>query len=182
MKTGRCLRLKYVDIIFLFALEVSAVRSSRAACYSTPSKAVDALVTDSSISPGLEKDGYRVTRIESDPVLGQRWVMIARCDRPGWPGFAFPANGAKLRTPAQEPEKSILGSVGTVPVVRAGDVVRIWKQESLLRIEVTGVSEQSGGLGNTIRVRLLRRSTDDQSIPEQLSGVIRGASDVEMQP
>src|SRR5579862_6942561 len=102
MKTGRCLRLKYVDIIFLFALEVLAARSSRAACYSTPNRAVDALVTDSSISPVLEKDGYRVTRIESDPVLGRRWVMIARCGHPGWPGFALLANGAQLRPSPQE--------------------------------------------------------------------------------
>jgi hypothetical protein len=37
-------------------------------------------------------------------------------------------------------------------------------------------------VGKTILVRLLRRNTDDQSIPEQFSGVIRGPSDVEMQP
>ena len=53
----------------------------------------------------------------------------------------------------------------TAPVVRAGDIVRLWRQESSLRIEVAGVSEESGGLGKTIRVRLLRRNTDDQSMP-----------------
>ena len=72
--------------------------------------------------------------------------------------------------------------ISTAPVVRAGDIVRLWRQESFLRIEVAGMSEESGGLGKTIRVRLLRRNTDDQSIPEQFSGVIRGPSDVEMQP
>jgi hypothetical protein len=55
-------------------------------------------------------------------------------------------------------------------------------QEGVLRIEAAGVSEESGGLGKTIRVRLLRRNTDDQSIAKQFSGVIRGPLDVEMQP
>jgi hypothetical protein len=66
--------------------------------------------------------------------------------------------------------------------VRAGDIVMLWKQENLLRIEVTGISEESGSLGKTIRVRLLRRTTDDQFAQEQFSGIIRGPSDVEMQP
>jgi hypothetical protein len=60
--------------------------------------------------------------------------------------------------------------------------VRLWKQEDLLRIEVAGVSEESAGLGQTVRVRLLRGNTDDQSISEHFSGVVRGPSNVEMLP
>ena len=75
----------------------------------------------------------------------------------------------------------MVDSIRTAPIVRAGDVVRLWKQESSLRIELAGVSEESGGLGKTIRVRLLRRNTDEQSVPEQFSGIIRGPLDVEMQ-
>jgi hypothetical protein len=67
-------------------------------------------------------------------------------------------------------------------VVHAGDIVRLWKQEDLLRIEVAGVSEETGGLGKIIRVRLLRRNADDQAIQERFSGIVRGPSDVEMQP
>jgi flagella basal body P-ring formation protein FlgA len=72
--------------------------------------------------------------------------------------------------------------VSTISIVHAGDRVRLWKQEDFLRIEVSGVSEESGGLGTTIRVRLLHRNTDDQSIHDQFSGIVRGPSDVEMQP
>jgi hypothetical protein len=61
-------------------------------------------------------------------------------------------------------------------------MVQLWRRESLLRIEVVGISEESGGLGKTIRVRLLPRNTDDQAVPEQVSGVVRGPSNVEMQP
>ena len=79
-------------------------------------------------------------------------------------------------------ERSVTGGFRTAPVVRAGDVVRLWRHEGVLRIEVAAVSEESGGLGKTIRVRLLRRNTDDQSIAKLFSGVIRGPLDVEMQP
>jgi hypothetical protein len=156
--------------------------SSRAACYSTPRASIDALVANSSSFPALNDDGYRVTRIESDPVLGLRWAMIVRCGHPEWPLVALPANGASSIALTKERERSVSDTLSTVPIVRAGDIVRLWRQERLMRIEVAGVSEESGGLGKVIRVRLLHKNTDDQSIPEQFSGIIRGPLDVEMQP
>jgi hypothetical protein len=154
---------------------------SRAACYSTPRAAIDALIANSSFSPLLENDGYRVTRIQADQVLGRRWAMISRCDHPEWPVLALPANEASSLPSTREMESAVTSGFRTDPLVRAGDVVRLWKQEGVLRIEVPGISEESGGLGKTIRVRLLRRNTDDLSIPKQFSGVIRGPLDVEMQ-
>jgi hypothetical protein len=67
-------------------------------------------------------------------------------------------------------------------VVHAGDNVRLWKQESVLRFEVSGVAEETGGLGAIIRVRLAHKNNDGQSIPEEFSGVIRAQSDVEILP
>jgi hypothetical protein len=183
MRSAHCSRFRYVSVISLFALQgVYMASSALAVCYSTPRMAVDANAMSPSSSPTLKKDGYRVTKIGSDPVLGQRWAMIASCGHPEWPAFALATNGATSLTSPQEAQRSLADGVRTAPVIRAGDIVRLWKQEKLLRIEVAGVSEESGGLGKTIRVRLLHRNTDDQSIPEQFSGVIRGPSDVEMQP
>ena len=183
MRNTLCSRPRCVGIIALFTLQgISMAGSPRAACYSTPSKAIDALVANSSYSPALENNGYRVTRIERDQVLGLRWAMIARCGHPEWPLVALPANGASSIALTQEKERSVSGALSSTPVVRAGDIVRLWRQERLLRIEVAGVSEESGGLGKTIRVRLLHRNTDDRFIPEQFLGVIRGPLDVEMQP
>jgi hypothetical protein len=171
-----------VGVVSLFTLQgISMASSSRAVCYSTPRKAIDAL-GNSSYSSALKDDGYRVIKIESDRVLGLRWAMIARCGHPEWPLVALPANGASSVALTQETERSVSDGLSTTPVVRAGDIVRLWRRESLLRIEVTGVSEESGCLGKTIRVRLLHRNTDDQFIPEQFLGVIRGPLDVEMQP
>ena len=169
-----------VGFIFLITLEAMS-RSSPAACYSTPQAAIDAFVANPSFAPASENNGYRVARIELDKVLALGWAMIARCDHPEWPAIAFRANGVDWFDLPQARERSLADSVGTAPIVRAGDVVRLWRQESSLRIELAGVSEESGGLGKTVRVRLLHRNTDEKSIPEQFSGIIRGPLDVEMQ-
>jgi flagella basal body P-ring formation protein FlgA len=106
--------------------------------------------------------------------------MVIRCDHPEWPAVAIPLRDPilPLRLREQERAKDIPGSV----VIRAGEIVRLWRQETSLRIEVAGISEGNGGLGDQIKVRLLRRNTDDQSIGEQFSGIVRGPSDVEMKP
>jgi hypothetical protein len=183
MRNSRCFWLRCVGIAALLILQgMSMLNSSQAECYSTPHTALDALAANSSFSPTLKNDGYRVTRIESDQVLGQRWAMIAHCGHSEWPVFALPANGASLPASPHGVKHFVSENLRTTLLVRAGDVVRLWRQESLLRIEVAGVAEESGGLGKTIRVRLLHRSTEDQSIPEQFAGVIRGPANVEMQP
>jgi hypothetical protein len=152
---------------------------ARGACYSTPDAAIEAVKPGSSLSPVSDGRGYRVTGIQSDPVLGHRWAMIASCDHPGWPVFSLRVHANDLvATPLKTHEEGL--SVGAV--VHVGDIVRLWKQEDFLRIEVAGVSEDNGGLGKTIRVRLLRRDTDEQMTQEQMSGIVRGPLDVEMQP
>jgi hypothetical protein len=182
MSKSLCSQFRSVRLIsLLIILGIFLARVAAATCYSTPRIAVDAVVTSSLFPSALKNGGYRITNIQSDPVLGQTWAMIASCGHPEWPAFALPANRSVLKA-HQETKRSLTEGVRTGPVVRAGEIVRLWRQESLLRIEVTGVSEESGGLGKTIRVRLLRRNTDDRSIEQQFSGVVRGPSSVEIQP
>jgi hypothetical protein len=106
--------------------------------------------------------------------------MVIRCDHPEWPAVAVPLSDSilPLRVRGQESAKNIQPAV----VIHAGEIVRLWKKETSLRIEVAGISEGNGGLGDPIKVRLLRRSIDDQSREEQFSGIVRGPSDVEMRP
>jgi hypothetical protein len=183
MNNRVCSQLRYFALLCFLTLQCISMTSwAQATCYSTPQMAIVATGTSSLFPAETESSGYRVSKIQADPVLGQRWGMITRCDHPEWPAFALPANGASSLRARQEVEHSLIEGVRTAPVVRTGDIVRLWRQESFLRIEVAGVSEDSGGLGKTIRVRLLRRNTDDQSIPEQFFGVVRGPSNVEIQP
>src|SRR5712672_2348441 len=103
---------KYVGIVSLFALQgMSMPNSSRAACYSTPRAAIDAIIANPSFSPASKNDGYRVARIESDRVLGQRWAMIARCGHPEWPVVALPANAPSLVSLTREAMRSTIESL-----------------------------------------------------------------------
>jgi hypothetical protein len=165
-------------------LSISAAATAgfaQAACYSTPRAATDAIRPGSALSPVSEGAGYRVTGTQSDPVLGRRWAIVSSCDHTEWPVSAIQISGSDPAAPSQT-KRIPVTSVRSIPVVHAGDIVRLWKQEDLLRIEVAGVSEETGGLGKIIRVRLLRRNPYDQAIQERFSGIVRGPSDVEMQP
>lgn len=124
-----------------------------------------------------EDKGYRVASVRWDPVLQQSWATVVNCGHPERPGISLRTKEAGQRPAALSAEVHEEQS----PLVRAGDVVELWRQEDLLRIEVSGVAEQSGMMGQTIRVRLLRRQGSNQSVEEQFNGVVRGRADVEMQ-
>src|SRR5271156_734656 len=140
---------RFVGAITLLTLHgLSVEPSARATCYNTPLAAIDTPVTNSSFSPVLDRHGYRVTGVQLDPVLGQRWAMIDSCEHPEWPAFVLPMKGKGPLITTQEHYSA--EAVRAVPLIRAGDIVRLWKQENFLRIEIVGVSEESGGLGKTI--------------------------------
>jgi hypothetical protein len=161
---------------------MGGVVSARAACYSTPTAAVNSMKLSSSL-PSLTEGGYQVTSIQTDPILGQRWAMIASCDHPERPAFSVQTEGpdAAEHSLVSGPQ-TVLNSTHAAPVIHVGDRVRLWRQEAVLRIELAGVAEENGSLGKLIRVRLLRRNTDDQSTQTEFAGIVRGKSDVEMQP
>ena len=183
MSTRLSTRIKRACTSSLLALQATLVASSASGvCYRTPLIASEAAAAPSSFVPVPESSGYRLAKITPDPVLGQRWAMIASCRHPEWPAVALPANGPGPAITRQGTADSLKNLNKAAPVVRAGEIVRLWRQESLLRIEVAGVSEESGSVGKTIRVRLLHSNTDGQSAPEEFSGVVRGPSDVEIQP
>ena len=129
-----------------------------------------------------EQGGFRVTSTRWDPILHQRWAQVASCDHPEWPPVELPAN-ASLKAASSRPSEQ--GSEASLlplqPVVRAGDIVQLWSQEDVLRIEVAAIAEQSGALGKPIRVRLMQRGTLGRQTEEQFIGVVRGPHDVEMQ-
>lgn len=149
------------------------------ACAATPAAAARLAGTKGVPSAIAEDKGYRVASVRWDPVMQQSWATIVSCEHPEWPGVSLRAGD---ETGNVHRELSAQMREERVPLVRAGDVVELWRQEDLLRIEVSGVAEQSGSLGETIRVRLLRRQGSNQSVEEQFSGVVRGRADVEMQP
>jgi hypothetical protein len=183
MKLSFCLLIRRLLCwtVALIMAGFTATGSAQGTCYSTPNVAIDAVKPGSALLPASKSGGYRVTGIQSDLVLGRTWAIVANCDHAEWPVLAVQTSGSDPVAPSKMSQMSI-SSIRSAPVVHVGDVVRLWKQDDLLRIEVAGVSEESGGFGKTVRVRLLHRNMDDQTIPETLSGVVRGPSDVEIQP
>lgn len=159
----------------------SAAFAMTTECAATPAAAVRTVGTASPDVPVAEGEGYRVTSVRWDPVLRDSWATIASCGHPEWPEFSLRVGETdhashSLSTQVRQ-ERS-----ATVPVVHAGDIVQLWRQEDLLRLEVVGVAEESGSVGETIRVRLVHRNDSNQAAEEQFTGVVRGRADVEMQP
>jgi Chaperone for flagella basal body P-ring formation len=177
-----CSRICSIGILSVCAAQSAIVNASvRASCFGTPQAAVDAVFSDYLSTPLLNGGGYRVTAIQLDPVLGKRWVSITNCGHPDWPFFVLPAPG-KQKVPIFQGQPREISQGQAEFVVRAGDGVRLWRQEGFVRIEVRGVSEENGKLGGTIRVRMLPDNTSEGRIPDDLNGVVRGRSDVEMLP
>jgi len=149
-----------------------------ASCYGTPRAAIEAAQAIGETALKADKGGYKVVQARTDPLLGQRWVMVARCDHPEWPLLALPVT----TNPSMEPAK-LQSTIDLSPVVvHAGETVRLWRREPMLQIEVAGISEQNGRLGKTVRVRLLGGGSESSSSPQEFTGVVQGPADVEMQP
>ena len=128
------------------------------------------------VSAASDGGGYRITGIQTDPVLGQRWALIANCNHPEWPTIALPIH----RQP--QTAEPYAESTPLAPIIHIGDTARLWRQEAFLRIETAGIAEENGYPGKTIRVRLLHRGEDEPFTQQQIAGIVRGPADVEMQP
>ncbi|MEO6815433.1 MAG: flagella basal body P-ring formation protein FlgA [Edaphobacter sp.] len=165
-------------LIVLAGLQSAGATAFAAGCARTPAAAARLAGVNISDSSMPEDKGYRVTSVRWDPVMQQSWATIVSCEHPEWPGVSLRTRDAN-NTPSG---LSAAAHEQRSPIIRAGDVVELWRQEDLLRIEVAAVAEQSGGVGETIRVRLVRRPGTNQAAEEQFNGVIRGREDVEMQP
>ena len=161
----------------LSASHLSLVAVAQAECYPTPQAAI---AGSQSTSSGVQNDagGYHVVRTDTDSLLRRSWVTVASCDHPEWPAWILAASARPLIRPARLPSDS----ASSLVVIHAGDPVRLWRQEAFLRIQVAGISEQTGIVGQTIRVRLAAARDAGSSQPEERSGIVQGRSDVEMRP
>jgi hypothetical protein len=173
------LRLRRVCWISLMVVQgFPMCHATPSLCYRTPHEAVETVISDSFFYPTLNGKGYRVIKLEEDPILHQRWALIGDCNHPEWIALTFPVRELDGATAFKMGQ----GLVRALPVIRAGDIVQLWMQEDLLRIEMAGVSEDNGSLGNTIRVHSLYGNANGMSPPAQFTGVVRGPLNVEIQP
>lgn len=67
-------------------------------------------------------------------------------------------------------------------LVHAGDPVKLWRQDATVRIEMSGIAEQSGRDGDHVTVRITRQTEEYGMTVERFAGIVRGSGDVEMEP
>jgi flagella basal body P-ring formation protein FlgA len=66
-------------------------------------------------------------------------------------------------------------------LVHAGDRVRLWMQDEMVRIEMSGVVEQSARGGDRVMVQIMQHSDDVGMTVERIPGIVRSTGDVEME-
>jgi len=141
------------------------------------------------------RGGYRRQGTFYDYTLGRTWTVLVSCGHPEMPRLAIdpgaPQSGeladrglaiagpalVPQTTEALSPSPSLrYASATPSPPARpvlAGSRVRLWKQDSQVRIEMAGVALESGGIGVPVRVRMPVGG-------QVLRGVVRGPGSVEL--
>jgi hypothetical protein len=132
-------------------------------------------------SSACAPQGYKVIARTWDAALGRSWVLRQDCAHPAWPARLTPAptaappisRAALFQQEAPPPVRPLL--------VHAGDPVRLWQQDATVRIEMTGVAEQSARAGERVVVRITRQTDEAGLTVQRIPGVVRAAGDVEME-
>lgn len=166
--------------VSLFTARNSIAAPTEFACARTPSLAlgISSLPATAGVMAGQE--GYRVKIVRWDPLLKQRWAVVASCDHPERPSIAMQVSDERLEAVHPNLESRRQTTQSPFPIVHAGDLVQLWKQEQNLRIKVAGRAEENGAAGSRVRVRLIPSGFDIG--PEHtFIGIVRGPSDVEIE-
>ena len=139
--------------------------------------------------------GYRLQSTRWDALLQRGWATVVSCDHPERPGItvamvdparealatALPASIAAPGTAVVARPVSVVRGP-TVPVVRAGDVVHVFRNEEMAQIEFSGVAQANGNPGDVIRVRIKHAVSDEPIQDQYIAAVVRGPRLLEMQP
>jgi len=163
-----------VLIVGLHASSAIAATPLRSGCWATRALALEPALA----RPTESLRGFRVTALRWDPLLQQQWAIVSSCERPELPSLTLPVPEKISR------HKGVTKT--SLSIVHSGDVVRVWSQETFVRIEMTGVAEENAALGDRVRIHLLRPPTavfegaDFAANTETLFGVARGAHEVEI--
>jgi hypothetical protein len=179
----KVLRFAWFTTVVGAAASAATVSLSGQTCSPTPAEAVRSGSSSLPISATASGIGYRVAALRWDPLLRQKWALIASCGHPERPLIAVPVpthDRAPLLQADSDP--AITNSPRPLlPVVHAGDLVHLRSQEATFRIELAGIAQESAATGQRVRVRILRSDLADGGPPQTVSGVVRGLRDVEIE-
>jgi len=152
----------------------SMLSSSQAAeCYSTPT-ALDALVTKNFVLFNLKE-----RRLPSDKDrVGPSVRTEMGDDCPLWSSrmavIAVPANGLTSFASPQKAERFVAEGSRSLPVVRAGEVVQLWRRKAFCVLKLLRLSEEVVVWVRPFECDCYTGNRRSSQVPEQVSGVIRG--------
>ncbi len=165
-------------------LAAKADEASVLPCAETPAAAVAAFESGAKLA-GAE--GYRVTSLRRDAVLGMNWAAVERCGHPGWPALAM---ASKMTPPPAPNEIAAIRAGGRMPggglverrapLVRIGETVRLWQEDRNVRLQLPAVSEEDGAVGDRVRLHVGARQAGGDTL-RTVYGRVRGTGDVEME-
>jgi hypothetical protein len=148
-----------------------------------PGTAVAQAQAVAAVQAGCGAQGYRVVARQWDVLLGRSWELRQECAHPEWPARLVAGSAAGTGATARDGVAGTKEVAQIVPplLVHAGERVRLWSQDERVRIEMSGVVEQSARGGERVVVQIARQSEDSGMTVERIGGIVRGAGDVEME-
>jgi hypothetical protein len=170
-----------VSALVAIASTVSCSRAfaGNSVCARTPELALKATSAHGGVKNTSGEDGYRIKAVRWDPLLSQHWAMIESCQHPERPVVALPLSEFAPKSISALAHRGDQSAPLPFPVIHAGDLVQMWRQEQDLRIEIAGRAEESAAIGSRVRIRLLR-SGFEFGTEQIVTGIVRGPGDVEI--
>jgi hypothetical protein len=131
----------------------------------------------------LAAQGWVLREVHWDPILRHAWEVFADPTHPERPTIAVLSGGAEQEVARGLAEAHAYAVAAAVPVVRVGDRVVLWSAEKNLRLQLAAVAQENGAIGDHIRLSIPGAAWDNSPNSQQaVRGVVRSASDVEMEP
>jgi hypothetical protein len=158
-------------MVFLMMLLSAGFARAEVSCFRTPAQAVAGVGEQ-------EGGGYRLERVRRDAVGGKTWARVRSCAHPEWPGVVVRGldGGLESSTSHGRDDKAV-ANMGH-PEIVAGKRVRVVSGDAMVRLEMTGVAQSSGHVGELIPVRILAPGGDGAGRIER--AVVRSAELLEL--
>lgn len=139
-------------------------------CFRTPSQAA--------VQVGeAEGGGFRLEFVRVDRLSGRSWATVRSCVHPEWPAVLVPGLVPVSDSSAQV-HAIKAGAAMQPPDMVGGQTVRVVQADSMVRIEMTGVAQASGRVGERVWVRVLGPGEDRAGHLEL--GLVRSAELLEI--
>jgi len=162
-------------LILLGMLAGLGTAKAEVSCFRTPAQAA--------VQVGeQEGGGYRLEFVRLDAVGGKSWATVRSCVHPEWPSVVVAAKaGTASSEPAHVRDDKTVANMGHPAVsvaVVGGRRVTVVEVAANVRMEMSGVAQGSGRVGELVWVRILAPGGDGEGRMAQ--AVVRSADVLEI--